>query len=104
MVEPGDDRVDLLKREYLAQTARIPWRDLQTYFAQGSVIQVGSGLDLVDVAVQLGMDNTEQFRRWIDSGEVQAVSDSCAQDWFEEDASLWAVVAAPWVLVQNRQD
>ena len=102
MVEADNDREALLKREYLAQTARIPWRDLQTYFAHGSVVQVHNSLDLVDVAVQLGLDNTEQFKRWIASEEVQAVSDTCARAWLDEDVSVWAVVAAPWVLVQNR--
>ena len=102
MVESDADRKTLLKREYLAQTSRIPWRDLQTFFAHGSVVEVGSRLDLIDVAVQLGLDNTEQFKRWIASGEVQAVSDSSAQAWLDDDISVWAVVAAPWVLVQNR--
>ncbi|MEP4486994.1 MAG: DUF2288 domain-containing protein [Halioglobus sp.] len=103
MADSDADRTALLKNEYLGQTARIPWRDLQTYFAQGSVVEVGAQLDLVGVAVQLGLDNTEQFKQWIDSGEVQAVSDSRARTWLDDDISVWAVVAAPWVLVQNRE-
>ena len=103
MADSSTDRAALLKSEYLAQTARIPWRDLQTYFAQGSVVEVGSQLDLVGVAVQLGLDNTQQFKQWIASGEVQAVSDSTAKSWLDDDISVWAVVAAPWILVQNRQ-
>jgi len=102
MVDSDADREALLKREYLAQTSRIPWRDLQTYFAHGSVVEVDCQLNLVDVAVQLGLDNTEQFKQWIASGEVQAVSDSSAQNWLGDDVSVWAVVAAPWVLVQKR--
>lgn len=102
MVESDTDRKTLLQREYLAQTSRIPWRDLQTFFAHGSVVEVNCRLDLIDVAVQLGLDNTEQFKQWIASGEIQAVSDSSAQTWLDDDLSVWAVVAAPWVLVQNR--
>jgi hypothetical protein len=102
MAETGESREDLLRREYLGQTARIPWRDLQTHYARGSVVLVGSGLDLVEVAVQLGLDNTAQFQQWIDDGLVAAANDRQARQWYEEDRELWAVVAAPWVLVQDR--
>ena len=102
MAEPGESREDLLRREYLGQTARIPWRDLQTHYARGSVVVVAPGLDLVEVAVQLGLDNTARFQRWIDAGDVSAANDEQARQWFEDDRALWAVVAAPWVLVQER--
>ncbi len=94
------DREALLRDEFHQQTARIPWHDLQTYYARGSVIYVGAGLNLVDVAVQLGMDNTKQFEAWINGGEIAPATEAQAQAWFEENPSFWAVVAPPWVLVQ----
>ncbi|MBN7795633.1 DUF2288 domain-containing protein [Parahaliea mediterranea] len=97
------DREALLRREFHGQTARIPWRDLQTYYAHGSVVRVDAALDLVEVAVQLGLDNRAQFETWTGAGLVAPVSDAEALAWFEGDATLWAVVAAPWVLVQNRE-
>ena len=87
--------------ETLSQTARIPWRDLQTYYAGGSVVYVAAELDLVDVAVQLGLDNTAAFEQWIAQGTVAPVSDEQALLWYESERELWAVVAAPWVLVQD---
>ncbi|TXS89285.1 DUF2288 domain-containing protein [Parahaliea maris] len=99
----GDtSREDLLRREYHAQTARIPWTDLQTYYAHGSVIRVSPDLDLVEVAVQLGMDNKQRFEEWTGADLVAPVSDAEALAWYESGAQLWAVVAAPWVLVQDR--
>ena len=100
MAEPSEGREELLRREYLGQTARIPWRELQTHYARGSVITIAPELDLVEVAVQLGLDNTEQFQRWIDEGLIAAAHDQQARCWYAENAVLWAVVAAPWVLVQ----
>ena len=100
MVDAGSAREVLLREEYHGQTARIPWHDLQTYYAHGSVIAVGSDLSLVEVAVQLGMDNTAQFQAWIATGDVAPVSDEQALAWFDSNEELWAVVAAPWVLVQ----
>ena len=101
MVDAPGDREQLLRQEYHSQTARIHWRELQTYYAHGSVIAVAPELDLVEVAVQLGLDNTARFQQWIDGDEVTSVSDTQALTWYEDDALLWAVVAAPWVLVQE---
>ena len=42
------------------------------------------------------------FQQWIDAGEVAPVSDQQALAWYEANEELWAVVAAPWVLVQHR--
>ena len=102
MPEGGTAREDLLRREYHSQTARIIWHELQTYFAHGSVVQVGSGLKLVEVAVQLGLDNAARFQQWIEAGDIGPVSDEQAQAWYDSNEELWAVVAAPWVLVQHR--
>jgi hypothetical protein len=95
------DRESLLRSEYHGQTARIQWHDLQTWYARGSVIRVDSEINLVEVAVQLGLDNTAQFEQWISEGCVAPVDDEQALAWHENDQELWAVVAPPWVLVQQ---
>ena len=100
MAESANGREELLRQEFHSQTARIQWRDLQTYYAHGSVVSVAAGLNLVEVAVQLGLDNASRFQAWIEAGEVAPVSDQQALDWYQTNAELWAVVAAPWVLVQ----
>ena len=96
------DREQLLRDEFHKQTARIPWHDLQTYYAKGSVICISADLNLVEVAVQLGMDNTAQFQAWIDGGQIASVSEDEAASWYDSNPTLWAVVAAPWVLVQEK--
>jgi hypothetical protein len=101
MVDQDSDRESLLRQEYHGQTARIRWHELQTYYAGGSVVFVGKDLNLVEVAVQLGLDNTAQFEQWITDGAVAPVSDQQALSWYDADVTLWAVVAAPWVLVQE---
>src|SRR5512139_3220307 len=100
MAEGIAERESLLRDEYAGQLAPIRWHELQTYFAHGSVIAVAPALELLEVAVQLGMDNTACFSRWIERGDIAPVSDTQAQTWYDDDATLWAVVAAPWVLVQ----
>ena len=102
MADLPEDRETLLRKEYLSQTARITWHDLQTYYAHGNVISVAAELDLVEVAVQLGLDNTEQFQQWIADHRIAPVDDEQALVWYEANQALWAVVAPPWVLVQQK--
>jgi hypothetical protein len=104
MAEAGDERAELLRAQYHGQTARIRWHELQGAFARGSVINVADGLNLVGVAVQLGLDNAAQFEQWISEGSVAPVSDEQALAWCDANQELWAVVAPPWVLVQQAGD
>ncbi|MEM8561970.1 MAG: DUF2288 family protein [Pseudomonadota bacterium] len=94
------DRECLLRQEYHAQTAKVRWHEVQVVYARGMLVTVAPTMDLVEVAVQLGMDNTEVFTDWIEGGSVSRISDELAEVWNREDRELWAVVAPPWVLVQ----
>ena len=100
--DSDEDRAALLRREFLSQTARIPWQELQAHFAHGNLVHVAPTLDLVEVAVQLGLDNAARFQAWIERGDIAPVSDTQAGHWLQQEATLWAVVSAPWILVQYR--
>ena len=95
-------RRDRLRDDFHCQTAKITFAELQRYFAAGKLIQVGSELDLVEVAVELALDNRQRFEEWTAAGAVAPVNDDQARRWLESDRVLWAVVADPWVLVQDR--
>jgi hypothetical protein len=84
----------------LAETAKIAWQELQRFFAQGVVVMVKPGLDLVDVAYEVTQDNEQQVKHWMETGELQNVSDDQAREWLEANALMWAVVVKPWVLIQ----
>lgn len=82
------------------ETAQMPWREMQRYFASGAALYVAPGLDLVEVAFQMSEDNAALIGQWMGTGQLGRVADEQARDWFEADAMLWAVVVSPWVLVQ----
>ncbi len=82
------------------ETAQMPWREMQRYFASGAALYVAPGLDLVEVAFQMSEDNAALIGQWMGAGQLGRVVDEQARDWFEADAMLWAVVVSPWVLVQ----
>lgn len=84
----------------ISETAKIPWKDLMRFFAQGVVVMVKPGLDLVDVAYEVTADNQGQVKSWMDSMDLLAVSDDQAREWLDANVLMWAVVVKPWVLVQ----
>jgi len=92
---------ELKRAKVISETAKIPWQELQRFFAAGKVILVAPGLDLVDAAYALQEDNIEQVKIWTESQLVTPVSDDQAKDWITGDTMLWAVVVKPWVLVQT---
>lgn len=89
-----------LKSKLNLETARAPWRDLQTFFAQGLVLNIEKDLDLLTVGEQFAADNKALFEEWLSSGQVAQVSDELALAWHKDDATLWALVIKPWILVQ----
>ena len=86
------------------ETARIVWSELERHFARGVVIHVAGTLDLVEVALAFANDDKAAVQTWLTAGEVRHLETETAQDWRRRDPDLWAVVTAPWVLVQERED
>lgn len=84
-----------------AETARVAWSELERHFARGATLSVGPELDLLEVAQAVALDNTERVTRWLAAGELQRTSAEQARRWAREDAMLWCVVVAPWVLVSE---
>jgi hypothetical protein len=64
---------------------------------------VSAELDLVEVAFQISQDNKTQVALWKEAAQLDRVSDAQALAWYEADATVWAVVARPYVLVQAIQ-
>ncbi len=95
---------DNIEQDINLQTAQIHWHELQRFFASGNAIAVDASLDLTQVAAQIVADNAAQIKTWMDAGLVDAVKDSQAQQWYEQNALVWAVVIKPWVLVQSTKE
>ena len=99
-VKPGLQPEEEVRVRIIAETAKIAWTELLRFFAQGKVLMVKPGLDLVDVAYEVTRDNQEQVKSWMHAADLQGVSDEQAREWLEANALMWAVVVKPWVLVQ----
>lgn len=100
----GDTSQDEIKTKLLGETARCPFSELQRFFAQGSLLRVELGVDLMDVGVALALDDTEKFQQWMAAEQVTPLEDGVAASWMEDDTELWTMVVRPWILVQPTVD
>lgn len=98
---PDARNPDLLRQKLALETARIGWRELEVHHARGVVVQVDQQLDLVAVAMALIQDNRPQFETWLQTGLLRPVADPDAHAWHHQERRVWALVVAPWVLVQQ---
>ena len=91
---------DVLRANINNETSQINWSELQRFFAGGWLIYVSDNTNLLDVAVAFSLDDKNKVSKWLTSGEVAKVSDEQAKQWHKENATFWANVVKPWVLIQ----
>ncbi len=95
------ESVETLRIRLNRETAKIAWPELQPHFARGMVVKVAPELDLVEVAVGVIRDDKQRVEEWMAAGKIARASVGDARAWMEKKQILWAVVTAPWVLVQE---
>ena len=90
-----------LRAHLHGETSKLPWSELEKHFARGVVFKVAKGLDIIDVAIVIVRDDKDSLKTWMDDKKVMGAEIEDAKKWHESDASLWSVVVAPFVLVQE---
>ena len=90
-----------LRTHLHGETAKLPWSELEKHFAQGVVIKVEKELDIIDVAIVIARDDQDTVKTWLDNKQVMPVDIEDAKKWHEAESSLWTVVVAPFILVQE---
>ncbi|MDO5639932.1 MAG: DUF2288 domain-containing protein [Neisseria sp.] len=88
-----DDKLNL-------ETARIHWQELQPHFARGAAVYVSPELDLIAVAKMTADDDSATLGVLMQQGKFGVVSEAQARQFLADNQAMWAVVVAPWVLVQ----
>lgn len=92
---------DILRAKLNLETAQLAWSELERHFARGSVIKVETGMDLVDAALQIAENNAATVQVWLAEGRIARAELADAEDWHARQPMFWAVVVAPWVLIQE---
>ena len=96
------EETSTLYAKLLGETAPISWHELQPFFARGALLRVAGDFDLIEAAQAIALDDREKVAGWLAKGHMSKLEADEAQDWLTRDPELWAVVVAPWVLVQER--
>lgn len=86
------------------QTGKINWDELAPHFARGVLLVVDQRLDLIEVAHSMQTDDNLKLKSWLDDGLVTHCRDEDAQKWQSSNANFWALVLAPWVLIQTHKE
>ena len=92
---------DILRAKLNLETAQLAWPELERHFARGDVIKVAVGVDLVETALHVAENNAATVQEWLTSGRIARAELTDAEDWHARQPMFWAVVVAPWVLVQE---
>lgn len=101
-VRPMSQDPSTLYAKLLGETAVIPWQQLQPFFAKGALLWVAPDLDLIAVAEAMAENDAAKISAWMAEERVSKLSETRALDFVERDPQLWAVVVAPWVVIQER--
>ncbi|WP_444994108.1 DUF2288 family protein [Aliikangiella sp. IMCC44359] len=89
-----------LKTKINLETAIVHWKELELFFAKGSLICVTNNCDLVTVASQIASNQKEEIETLILDRSIQFVTPEWAKKYCLDNPKLWAVVVAPYVLCQ----
>jgi hypothetical protein len=92
---------DLLRAKLNLETARLAWPELERHFARGDVVKVAVGVDLIDAALHIAENDAATIEAWLADGRIARADMHDAEGWHARQPMFWAVVVAPWVLVQE---
>lgn len=92
-----------LKEKLHNETAKIAWTELQTFFAQGSLLLVQNKIDLIEVAIKFSEDQADEIKEMLEDNRVSVPSNDQVREWYANERELWSVVVAPFVLVQEER-
>jgi hypothetical protein len=90
-----------LRAKLNSETAQIGWPELERHFARGVVVAVAPGMDLIEVACAMARDDSAALADWLQAGKVSRADETQAGDWHARQPAFWAVVVAPWVVIQE---
>ncbi len=87
--------------ELKQECAPIAYKEIEQFFARGMLVLVSEDLDIIDVALVIQADDSQQINEWISQEKVIRVHDDYAVEWSKKETLLMAVTAVPWLLVQE---
>jgi len=86
------------------ETAVIKWQDLERFFAQGKLLVIDNGLDLIGVAGVIANNKADELSRLIEQHKIEFATVEWVRANCQDQTELWAVVISPYVATQLKLD
>ncbi len=101
----ADGFTQLTPREELVaklngETAIVEWREIERFFAKGNLLLVAKGVDLINCAADMSLDNGEEIGKLINQEKIQARPVEFVKANCQPETEFWTVVVAPYILAQ----
>lgn len=95
------DLRDKLARELMATE----WRMLAMHYRRDALFMVRRSVSLLDAAVAVAEDRTEEVRGWLEAGSLARPSPEEIEAWEAESGTKFvSAVVQPYVLAQRVED
>lgn len=93
---------DDLRAELAQQIHRVDWKPLAPHAKRGGLVIVDPQLDLLEVAVAVARDHSEQVQKWMAAQQLGRPTAAQAAAWREEIGERFTVVIVqPYVLAHR---
>ncbi|MCW8856512.1 MAG: DUF2288 domain-containing protein [Kangiella sp.] len=85
------------------ETAIVAWKEIERFFAKGNLLLIEQGVDLINCAADLSLDNAEAIKPLIDSEKIQRMPLEFVKENCQPETEFWSVVVAPYILAQLKK-
>ena len=89
-----------LKQKLNLETAKISWKELQVFFAKGSLLQIEATEDLLSVAELIAANDESAIESLILNQKIGFATPEWVKNNCTQTTPLWTLVIAPYVLCQ----
>jgi hypothetical protein len=76
------------------------WPLLKPHAERGVLLIINPPLDLLEVAVQVAEDRTEQIRMWLDNSKISRPTSAQLKEWEMGKNIFTCIIVHPFVLIQ----
>lgn len=95
-----DETAIPLKQKLNLETAKISWKEIESFFAKGNLLQIETDRDLVEVGELIASNNEKEIEKLILEKKIAFATPDWVKKHCQANTELWTLVVAPYVLCQ----
>lgn len=91
-----------LKEKLIEELDECSWIMLEKHLEREQVVIVGSGLNLIEVAIAIAKDDTAFIKPLLGSKKIEKASNHHRSKWQNTDTKFSMLIIDPFVLIQEK--